>query len=488
MCGIVGMAGDLGFKDRDVLKDMLDVSQLRGRHSTGVVKVDRDMNYTWVKRVGPPAYLFDSREYDNTINTGTAAAYIGHTRHKTVGEVNIANAHPFDIEEHGIVGVHNGTLRQYRDLDGHDLKKVDSQVLFEHLAANGPEDTFPKIEGAWACVWWDDESETLNFIRNKERPLWFTWSKDLRKLYWASEIWMLASVERKIDLWDGIEGQSKWIDLPVDTLWSFRVNPKATGKEKVINMRPQKSIKGKEYVAVNRGSTYAGNTAWRRNENKGHSSGSSAAGSDPEAWKVNSKNWEKNERGVWVFVGERGSATSPFALNRDKLDDPLPKHLLAPPEKTTDSPVGKKPTLSIVGSSSTNLKNGSDASTPSKSTQSSSESTTSPVPRNSVIDPRTSKNDLSVVSQDRRMTTMGSPSRRTGVSLRQVVGQEYITNNRTGIEYSIAQFEKNTKGICSHCKEPIGGLSEVVEMFDKDRFLCQACVVTPSEEKLRKVV
>jgi len=51
--------------------------------------------------------------------------------------------------------------------------------------------------GAWALVWWDKGEETLNFLRNKERPLWIAFTKSNDTLFWASELWMLEGVLRR---------------------------------------------------------------------------------------------------------------------------------------------------------------------------------------------------------------------------------------------------------------------------------------------------
>ena len=243
MCGLVGVAGDVSYKVKSkVLKDMLDVCQLRGRDSTGVIKVKKDLSYDWMKQVGPPTYLYDSKMWDNRMEKGDAAAYIGHCRHKTSGEINKDNAHPFDFPDEGICGVHNGTLCSFTRLDTYNYQKVDSEVLYGHLAQNGPEETFDRLEGAWACVWWNDKEKTINFIRNDQRPLWFTWSKDARMMFWASEPWMFGAVSREIELWEGGENKKPYIQLPINTLWSFKINPEAKGDESVVTMRPAKLI------------------------------------------------------------------------------------------------------------------------------------------------------------------------------------------------------------------------------------------------------
>ena len=119
---------------------------------------------------------------------------------------------------------------------------VDSEVMYAHLAKHGAQETFSTIEGAFACVWWNDKEKTLNFIRNSERPLYFTWSEDCRMMFWASEPWMFAAVERKVKLWDGGKDKKKIIPLPENQLWSFKINANAKGDEKVLNMRPVKKI------------------------------------------------------------------------------------------------------------------------------------------------------------------------------------------------------------------------------------------------------
>lgn len=491
MCGIVGMAGDLGHNHKHLLKDMLDVSQMRGRHSTGVVKVDRNSeNYTWVKRVGPPAYLFDSRSYEDTVNNGLAAAYIGHTRHKTVGDIDIKSAHPFDFEDQGICGVHNGTLKSYYDLDGYNYKKVDSEVLYEHLSQNGPEDTFPLITGAWCCNWWDNEAETINFIRNKERPLWFTWSKDLRVLYWASEIWMFSVVERKTDLWNGVnkDGEGKYIELPEDTLWSFSINANAKKDERVITMKAVKQIEGRKEEPKNYQSYYSQSRGSNNSGNGGGGKPSSASSGDSSNTKKGNV-IEITSNGNSQSKG--GEVKSPFVLTpeMEELNDKLPAYLLPPPADQRLPGLGgadaKTHTVSTVGRSITPSNTGADQSTPSKHGVSSSKKTTSEDQKSSNSNQRTNRKKLSAVSstQPEKAWPSTSTRRGKGIDLRTVAGQLYITDNVTGTEYSEEQFDKNTKSICCHCKEPIGGLLEVAEIFSKEKFICTSCISTPTKQR-----
>ncbi len=435
------MAGDLNVNDRDkIFRDMLDVCQLRGRDSTGVITVNRQMTYGYVKNVGPPAYLFDRRSYSEVVETGTTAALIGHCRAKTVGAVNIQNAHPFDFEDEGIIGVHNGTLSNAYKLDTYKSGKVDSEVLYGHLAKNGPEDTFSKLEGAWACVWWDNNAETVNFIRNDKRPMWFVWSKDLRKLFWASEGWMFGAVERCIDLWEGpkSDGHGKYIPLPVDTLWSFEITPNAKAGEPTIKFKQAKKIEPAPPLAQT--------VAW----GNGSSRGSGVNG---------------------------GSVPRPFALTN--LDDQLPAYMLPKPETLALIAGEKKSTGSSTDSSSTTSKSGSESEKGQAPTTSGESKTVSLVRQSLNTSQKTNRKRLSVVPTQPQSGSLATSQ----VSFRSVAGMAFITDENTGNEYSEQQIQENTGGVCSFCDEPIGDLTEIHQFFGHNKFICTHC----TEPKLRIV-
>ena len=50
------------------------------------------------------------------------------------------------------------------------------------------------MKGAWALTWWDKVSSSLNFLRNKERTLYFCYADNNSVLFWASEYWMLSGI------------------------------------------------------------------------------------------------------------------------------------------------------------------------------------------------------------------------------------------------------------------------------------------------------
>lgn len=466
MCGIVGMAGDLTVKDVDIFEDMLDVCQLRGRDSTGVIRVNRTgSDYTWAKQVGPPSYLKESREYDRQIRQAGLSALVGHCRHKTIGNIDRASAHPFDIEERGIIGVHNGTLKSYYSWPQYKTGMVDSQVLYERLAVDGPETTFAEVEGAFACVWWDQAQSKLFFIRNDERPLYFTYSEDKRKMFWASEPWMFGAVYRKQNLWDGGENKQVYVPLEVDTLFGVEVNPGATKDKPVFKISEGKKIEKKPRPAIG----YGGHSQWQGNR----------TGTNTNATTTTTSTSSKTQQ-------KGGEVANPF---RTPLNDELPHHLTVTAKRqgqTTKSGTTHKSNET----SSTHSKPSSDQSQQSTNIIRLPNKESSPQAPSSQNSLKTSRKKLSVVCDVRQKS--GSEKNATttidlgkvyrpdvGVDTRWVhsTDREYITDLRTGVEYREDVFKEKTGGKCCHCGEEIYSLSEVAEIYDEgSRFLCTDCV------------
>jgi Glutamine amidotransferase domain len=469
MCGIVGVAGDLTLKDREIFEDMLDVCQLRGRDSTGVIKVNRQgSQYKWAKRVGPPAYLLDSREYDKSIREVGVSALVGHCRAKTVGDVNVKNAHPFDIEEHGIIGVHNGTLRNYHSLPGHVQGQSDSNTLYETLAQVGPEETFGRVDGAFACVWWDQNTGRLNFIRNKERPLWFTYSKDKRKMYWASEPWMFGAVYRKEDLWDG-DGGKVYISLEEDTLYSIEIDANAAKNKPVFKIAEGKKIEKKRFTRpVGFAHGPGGNSSTTTTRTPTSTTCSSTTGS----------------------AATGGEVANPFQ------DDDIPQHLKIPAKplvkvtKSGTTPTSKDDSSTISKGSVVPLKL-------SMNTTLSLKSTNSQLALSLPDSPKTSKNVFFDGCDENQLGGLNAQIDRgniyapdIGVDTRYIrkLDTEYITDLRTGREVDETTFRKETGGQCCHCDSKIVSVLDVAEIFNNGkRFICKSCV-TPRADPILEAI
>jgi len=200
MCGLCGILGFIGPSEKRIFSTLQTLSQVRGRDSTGVAIIPHvpSKDIVVAKSVGgheslavDHESLFDQDNWQLKASV-TGRCVIGHHRYATSGIVNDKNAHPFDLNN--IVGCHNGTVFDYQlsKLKTYNKDLIDSQVLLSEIDSGIPVNTFlNKLFGAWALVWWDKTTDTLNMCRNTERPLYVAKSKDQKTLFWASEAWML---------------------------------------------------------------------------------------------------------------------------------------------------------------------------------------------------------------------------------------------------------------------------------------------------------
>ncbi|MBU6231628.1 hypothetical protein KGP36_03075 [Patescibacteria group bacterium] len=465
------MAGDIQHQHRQIFKDLLTICQLRGRDSTGVVRVTGNNEPVGLKRVGVPEFLLETKAYDTMIDQADTKVLIGHCRAKTYGGVNIKNAHPF---EHGnIIGVHNGTLKGHYSMERYRDFDVDSDLLYWHISEYGVDATIPKLDedGAWALVWWDKQAATLNFLKNKSRPLYFTYTKDMKVMFWASEPWWFGAVSRKTDLWAGNEEGHVFLPLENDKLMSFEINKLGVEPNKIFTLKTMKELKGEV-----RG--YTGNYrshGWTGVEYHGssHNGGQVA---DP---------FKSARESAKTLLGKLDDSTDdiPFTMG----SKPLP----LPPRK----PVGTQ-TPGVSGSTAPSVK---------KSETSSLSHSASPTALTSSIS--TARPKLSLVSNASPASQQGSSESTSGkpsgtcmtskapsnlivkTSLREVAGLEFITDHKTGREWETSFFDEQTGGCCCFCREPIGDLAEVEEIFirvntpgfpadDDISFICSSCLTS----------
>jgi hypothetical protein len=196
MCGLVGIAGNILEKDKKAFRNLLVFDQIRGFDSTGVAVVKCLNNKPEIEtELGGPGNLWDwgdSKLFNSRgILTVAPKAVIGHNRAATMGKVTVENAHPFTYGD--VTGAHNGTLRVWNDLEDSKSMAIDSKALINTINKKGIDHTWKSFIGAAAIVWWDEDAQTINFIRNKERPLYYAFNKEKNVLYWASEEWMLLA-------------------------------------------------------------------------------------------------------------------------------------------------------------------------------------------------------------------------------------------------------------------------------------------------------
>lgn len=185
-----------------MLKWLLHFDTARGEHSTGIASINRNNDVRLYKEVGHPDDLYRTYEEefddDRLIKDLNLKALIGHNRYATTGAKTADNAHPFHHEN--IVGAHNGTLTSPFRLKDSGKFEVDSEAIFYNFAKEGFENTINNISGAWALTWFDGDNNTMNFIRNKERTLYYCFDNTETVMYWASMEWMLelASLYSKV--------------------------------------------------------------------------------------------------------------------------------------------------------------------------------------------------------------------------------------------------------------------------------------------------
>lgn len=468
MCGLAGMAGDLNHQLKEAFKDLLIVTQFRGRDSTGVFAVRNDNTYDHLKGLGTPELLLDRKAFDARVLTGIPKVIAGHCRSKTVGDNTVENAHPYDFDN--LIGMHNGTLRSAHKLDGHDYRRTDSFSLYSDMSKNGLSDTMTRVDpdGAYALVWWDAQDNTLNFLRNDQRPLWFAWTKNKRAIVWASEPWMFGAIDRKASLWDG-KGEngeadrSPYFQLPVDQHWKFTVDGLAKPAEPPMTLHPVREVKaeGKKGVGFQGGHWKNGTYVGPSTQNSNTSSNSSNAG---------------------------GKVVSPF-VEDDSLED-IGKRAVAPfVAPTTVNPAASAISTTTPVESSTSLPRTLDFRPVSMRGTRSSKPILSLLERTSGPTPQVVSGKNSSESNVFSLTPTTTPSqsrlhgtaRKTSIRKSPALGHPYITDHKTGLEWSEKTFEENTGAVCGFCKSPIGSLEEVHEFFQRGRmFTCTNCTTQPN--------
>lgn len=475
MCGLAGIAGDISHSLKAGFDDLLLITQLRGRDSTGVFTVSNNNDTKHLKVLGTPDQLFDRKSYDD-VTRGFPKVMAGHCRSKTIGENSVANAHPYDFDN--VVGMHNGTLKSYYQMEGYDNKKTDSYALYHNIDRYGIVETMQKVDpdGAYALVWWDKVDNQLKFLRNGQRPLWFTWTKDQKAMVWCSEPWMFHAIGRKVELWNGVEKegerQSPYIPLPADTLWSFNIESTHYTAKPAVVLRQKMDVKaeGKKPAKFTQRMGFGKATVTTR------------VIDDKGGEVANPFSTEKDKKvqlsplieGILERFEKRHGHVASNVLSlesrrrlKEALDDPL-DDVSSPLEESTTTPISAK----SQEKASPKI---SDFRPESMRGKSSSKKTLS-LPRNSSKDSPQRNREKSFDCSGK--SSCPEPKL---VDTREVLGTQYITDVPSGAEITIGEFESRTGGKCSYCHTPIGGLEEVGAFLDRmmSRFVCTSCQTPP---------
>lgn len=170
----------------------------RGRRSTGVALLKSE-EVEIIKDVTCAEQFFEEHQKLDP----TARALIGHTRFPTMGEVTIANAHPYRYGK--IVGTHNGMINNHSD---HGKFDVDSQAIFFLLDkySGDFQRAFAELNGTASIVW--TNLRNVYLVRHSN-PLLLCITEDT--YFWASELEPLRIVMEAIG-----EGHHEIVSLKED--------------------------------------------------------------------------------------------------------------------------------------------------------------------------------------------------------------------------------------------------------------------------------
>jgi hypothetical protein len=221
MCGLLGLIsrqqGGFFSRDLDMLEWMSIINTIRGKDSTGFFTAYRNKQAEVIKIGTHPFNLFQCKEWGAFRNsvTNRGKFVVCHNRAATRGKVSTENAHPF--VENNIILAHNGTLWNHSNLSKDKEVEVDSHAIAIALAEKPASEVLPTIDGAFALIWYNTETEKLYAARNDERPLSLLINREFLVL--SSEPWIAASpmtrFDKKID---------DIVDIKPGTIWEFDIN------------------------------------------------------------------------------------------------------------------------------------------------------------------------------------------------------------------------------------------------------------------------
>lgn len=243
MCGIVGIINGTGYRTAskplcDYLANAIVADSLRGMDSTGIVQKGRDRKMYWAKEAVDGSTFVKMPVAHGYIRDADDSPFtLVHNRAATEGKVTAKNAHPFEHLGNGgkrwVIGVHNGTLNDWKKYQSAEGFEVDSDWALSRIAEE-KEDAFTKFDGAYTFVWYDDEKpDSLFMARNALRPMWINYIKGTNRMIFGSEAGMMAWLAGR----NGLQVDGPWISLEQDYLFEFSLdNPREFKKTRLVSV------------------------------------------------------------------------------------------------------------------------------------------------------------------------------------------------------------------------------------------------------------
>lgn len=241
MCGIAGVMGSkLGFSEIQKFSDIFTFAQVRGAEGAGIISIpNKDVitptNIRCRRTTWSSGHLVTTQEFSEVIK-GDINLLLGHARQPTKGGNSIDNVHPHRFEH--IYMIHNGTM-SWVNGESIPVGHSDSKMVCRAIAQHGIRKFVDNSHGAYCLVWLDLKAQTLNFLRNDQRPLWMCEEKfsafvgsTTENVFWASEAWMLHVGLSRYSGYN--KERHNFFQLPADKLYSYPLDVKNQIADPVI--------------------------------------------------------------------------------------------------------------------------------------------------------------------------------------------------------------------------------------------------------------
>lgn len=183
---------------------------IRGDDSTGAFFVPHELpegeTADFCKSTAPGYdFVTYDKDWRDKMEGEEHFAVIGHNRAATIGAISSDTAHPF--QRGPITLVHNGTLRGTHQLPTPQHRGQyhnDSDTIAANLEQAPIWELTPEMNGAYALIWHDARDNSMNILRNNERPLHLARVKHQDTIFIASEAlmmqWILGRLRMDIEI------------------------------------------------------------------------------------------------------------------------------------------------------------------------------------------------------------------------------------------------------------------------------------------------